>query len=37
MERGKIVEIGSHEELLDIKEGFYSRLYKIQFSEMALV
>ena len=37
MDRGNIVEIGSHEELLEIKEGFYSRLYKIQFSELALV
>jgi subfamily B ATP-binding cassette protein MsbA len=34
MDRGNIVEIGSHEELLEIKEGFYSRLYKIQFSEL---
>jgi len=37
MDSGNIVEIGSHEELLQIKEGFYSRLYKIQFSELALV
>ena len=37
MDRGNIVEIGSHEELLEIKEGLYSRLYKIQFSELALV
>ena len=37
MDRGKIVEIGSHEELLQIKEGFYARLYKIQFSEFTLV
>ena len=37
MDRGKIVEIGSHEELLQIKKGFYARLYKIQFSEFALV
>tara|TARA_B100001057_G_scaffold404172_1_gene416684 strand:- start:1575 stop:3341 length:1767 start_codon:yes stop_codon:yes gene_type:complete len=37
MDRGNIVEIGSHEELLQINEGFYSRLYKIQFSELALV
>ncbi len=36
MDRGNIVEIGSHEELLEIKDGFYSRLYKIQFSELAL-
>lgn len=37
MDEGRIVEIGSHEELLEIKEGFYSRLYKIQFSELSLV
>tara|TARA_B100001057_G_scaffold144399_1_gene144262 strand:- start:248 stop:1921 length:1674 start_codon:yes stop_codon:yes gene_type:complete len=37
MDSGNIVEIGSHEELLEIKEGFYARLYKIQFSELALV
>ena len=37
MDRGNVVEIGSHEELLQIKEGFYARLYKIQFSEFTLV
>ena len=36
MDEGRIVEIGSHEELLEIKEGYYSRLYKIQFSELSL-
>lgn len=36
MDQGRIVEIGSHEELLEIKEGYYSRLYKIQFSELSL-
>ena len=37
MDKGNIVEIGSHDELLQIKEGFYARLYNIQFSELALV
>ena len=36
MDQGRIVEIGSHEELLEIKEGYYSRLHKIQFSELSL-
>ena len=36
MDEGRIVEIGSHEELLEIKEGYYSRLYKIQFSKLSL-
>ena len=36
MDEGRIVEIGSHEELLEIKEGYYSRLHKIQFSELSL-
>ena len=36
MDSGKIVEIGSHKELLEIKNGFYSQLYKIQFLEVAV-
>ena len=36
MDSGKIVEIGSHKELLKIKEGFYAQLYKIQFLEEAV-
>ena len=36
MDEGRIVEIGSHEELLEIKEGYYSRLHKIQFSKLSL-
>ena len=36
MDEGRIVEIGSHEELLEIKEGYYSRLHKIQFSALSL-
>jgi ABC-type multidrug transport system fused ATPase/permease subunit len=30
MERGRIAEIGSHEELL-VKNGIYRRLYELQF------
>ena len=37
MDKGNIVEIGSHDELLQIKDGLYARLYNIQFSELALV
>ncbi|MEC4894126.1 MAG: ABC transporter ATP-binding protein [Oscillatoria sp. PMC 1051.18] len=33
LEKGKIVEIGSHEELLEIKGGQYARLYEMQFSD----
>lgn len=36
MDSGKIVEVGSHKELLGIKNGFYSQLYKIQFLEVAV-
>ena len=36
MDSGRIVEIGSHKELLGIKDGFYSQLYKIQFLEVAV-
>ena len=36
MDSGKIVEIGSHKELLKIKDGFYTQLYKIQFLEEAV-
>jgi ABC-type multidrug transport system fused ATPase/permease subunit len=32
MERGKIVESGTHEELL-AKKGLYQRLYEIQFRD----
>lgn len=33
MEAGKIVEEGSHEELLKIENGFYRNLYEIQFAK----
>src|SRR5690606_18034676 len=31
MDEGKIVEIGTHQELLQIKDGFYRNLYEVQF------
>jgi len=34
MDKGKIVEIGSHKELVQIPEGFYAKLYQVQFEEM---
>ena len=34
MDAGNIVEIGKHKELLKIKDGFYSQLYKTQFLEV---
>ena len=34
MDAGNIVEIGKHKELLNIKDGFYSQLYKTQFLEV---
>ena len=34
MDKGKIVEIGSHKELLQIPNGFYAKLYQVQFEEM---
>jgi len=33
MDRGKIVEQGSHTELLEIDKGYYKNLYEVQFSE----
>ena len=36
MDSGRIVEVGSHKELLKIKDGFYAQLYKIQFLEVAV-
>ena len=34
LNRGEVVEIGTHRELLD-KKGYYSRLYTMQFSEQS--
>jgi ABC-type multidrug transport system fused ATPase/permease subunit len=36
MEKGNIVEIGSHRELLENEDGDYSQLYKIQFLESVI-
>ena len=36
MDSGRIVEVGSHKELLNIKDGFYAQLYRIQFLEVAV-
>lgn len=33
MDSGRIVEVGTHKELLDIEGGYYAQLYKIQFLE----
>ena len=33
MDHGKIVEQGTHEELLKIPDGFYAKLYEVQFAE----
>ena len=33
LDKGKIVEIGSHEELLQIENGHYRNLYEVQFLE----
>jgi subfamily B ATP-binding cassette protein MsbA len=33
MDRGKIVEEGTHEELLKVKGGNYSKLYEVQFAD----
>ena len=33
MDQGRIVEMGSHEELLKIEEGHYAKLYEVQFAE----
>ena len=36
MDSGRIVEQGTHKELLNIKDGFYAQLYKVQFLEIAV-
>ena len=33
LDKGKIVEIGNHEELLKIENGYYRNLYEVQFLE----
>jgi ABC-type multidrug transport system fused ATPase/permease subunit len=30
MDKGKIVEVGKHDELLNNKKGFYNKLYEAQ-------
>ncbi|MEM6699756.1 MAG: ATP-binding cassette domain-containing protein, partial [Bacteroidota bacterium] len=35
LDRGEVKEFGSHEELLKIEDGYYSKLYHMQFLEMA--
>ncbi|MEM8523253.1 MAG: ABC transporter ATP-binding protein [Bacteroidota bacterium] len=35
LDKGEVKEFGSHEELLKIEEGYYSKLYHMQFLEMA--
>ena len=34
MDKGNIVEVGTHKELLRIPEGFYAQLHKVQFMEV---
>ena len=33
MDQGKIVEQGTHNELLSVSSGFYTKLYEVQFAE----
>ena len=33
LERGKIVEIGMHSELIKIEQGYYKKLHEIQFNK----
>ena len=37
LENGKIVESGSHEELISIENGFYKKLYELQFQKDELI
>jgi subfamily B ATP-binding cassette protein MsbA len=32
LDKGKIVQVGKHEELLNEKDGIYNKLYQLQFS-----
>ena len=34
MDQGKIVEQGTHKELLSVANGFYTKLYEVQFAEV---
>lgn len=37
MDQGTIVEQGTHKELLEVSNGFYAKLYEVQFAEEAAV
>jgi subfamily B ATP-binding cassette protein MsbA len=37
MDQGKIVEQGTHKELLEVSNGFYAKLYEVQFAETEIV
>ncbi len=32
LEKGKIVQIGTHDELIQIEDGVYNKLYQLQFN-----
>ena len=36
MEKGQIVEIGTHDQLLKIEDGYYTKLHEVQFAESVL-
>jgi ATP-binding cassette subfamily B multidrug efflux pump len=33
LDKGEIMEVGTHAELLSIENGYYRKLYDMQFSE----
>ena len=37
LENGNIVESGSHEQLIRIEDGFYKKLYELQFQKDELI
>lgn len=37
LDQGKIVEQGTHKELLEVSNGFYAKLYEVQFAETEIV